>query len=1019
MIGTPPLGPSVGDDADATVPLPQGPAISIDKTIVWTADLDENGLDAGDDVTYVYTVVSPADGDFDPASVDDPGRQFHENPPVIQCEPANLPLAGQSAICSAEYVVTASDLTGSMPQTMVDTDVFGEPDAGDTITYLFEVDNTGNVTLAPVVVTDPLIGLSPIDCGDGTGTIASLAPDAPPELCSATFDLAQEDVDSGLLTNTAKAAGLPPGGEQGVDEVEDEDTELIVFPAMPAIQIVKTADVGTYDEVGDLITYIQCTATYTISLADLDAGSVTNTATATGTPPSGPNVSDTDDEEITAEASPAIDIVKTASQPTYSLAGEVITYTFTVDNIGNVTLAPVNVSDPLAGLSAIDCGDGSAIIASLAPDDPAVQCTATYTISLADLDAGSVTNTATATGTPPSGPNVSDTDYEEITAVQTGALDIEKATNGEDADEAPGPSIPVGDEVQWRFRVTNKTNVTVSNIVVQDDKLGRIFCAFDTLPPGASMDCVPIGLAVPGQYANMGSVTGTDPDGIPVPGDEDPSHYFGVDASIDIQKTPDLQTVVSGSDVTFDILVSNTSNVQLTNVVVSDVLAPACDKAIGDLAVGGTASYQCTANNVTADFTNVAVVTGTPPAGPAVTDDDDAVVDIISPSIDIEKATNGDDADTGPGPSIDEGQPVEWKYMVTNTGDVLLTGIQVTDDIEGAICTIAALAVGESQTCTKVGTAGVGSYENFGTATGNPPVGPAVSDSDPSHYFGVQTGISIPVFVNKTVAGEPIPEGVSFTFELRDADGTTIPVPVEIDWLSEQPVEIGIVSVGDYSLCELGLYPDWNSSLIYEPGAYHPVVDDAIDLSTVCVPFSVGEDTPREGITFNVDNTEITAEPLTIGYWKNQCEPAIKKGKFQRNPNKVYTDQLLYETGATISLGDGLSFKWFGEDPTADEFQTPRRRLHRDDERWQTLSDIEAAEPLELILDKRDLVGDQEWAEDPAFNMAAQHLAAELNFLNGAPQCVGTANAIADADRRDECRSGFTGYQPVTKATPH
>ena len=54
---------------------------------------------------------------------------------------------------------------------------------------------------------------------------------------------------------------------------------------------------------------------------------------------------------------------------------------------------------------------------------------------------------------------------------------------------------------------------------------------------------------------------------------------------IDIEKTPDLQIVTPGSDVTFTIRVENTGDEDLTNVVVTDVLTPDCDRNIGDLAV--------------------------------------------------------------------------------------------------------------------------------------------------------------------------------------------------------------------------------------------------------------------------------------------------------------------------------------------------------------------------------------------------------------------------------------------------
>ena len=50
---------------------------------------------------------------------------------------------------------------------------------------------------------------------------------------------------------------------------------------------------------------------------------------------------------------PAVGLVKSASVQEYSAAGTVITYTYTVTNTGDVPLAKVTVTDPMAGLSAI------------------------------------------------------------------------------------------------------------------------------------------------------------------------------------------------------------------------------------------------------------------------------------------------------------------------------------------------------------------------------------------------------------------------------------------------------------------------------------------------------------------------------------------------------------------------------------------------------------------------------------------------------------------------------------------
>ena len=98
-----------------------------------------------------------------------------------------------------------------------------------------------------------------------------------------------------------------------------------------------------------------------------------------------------------------------------------------------------------------------------------------------------------------------------------------------------------------------------------------------------------------------------------------------------------------------------------------------------------------------------------------------------APAVHLEKSTNGDDADTPTGPFVPIDSPVIWSYLVTNTGNVPLTGIVVTDDQGEAVsCLATILAPGEDMTCTATGTSVAGQYANLGTvtATGAGPSGP-------------------------------------------------------------------------------------------------------------------------------------------------------------------------------------------------------------------------------------------------------------------------------------------------------
>jgi uncharacterized repeat protein (TIGR01451 family) len=106
------------------------------------------------------------------------------------------------------------------------------------------------------------------------------------------------------------------------------------------------------------------------------------------------------------------------------------------------------------------------------------------------------------------------------------------------------------------------------------------------------------------------------------------------------------------------------------------------------------------------------------------------------PAVKIEKSTNGEDADSEPGPTIVVGSPVTWTYVVTNTGTINLTNVKVVDDRNVTVtCPGTTLAVSQSMTCTGSGTAVEGQYRNVGSVTADSASGP-VTDSDVSHYFG-------------------------------------------------------------------------------------------------------------------------------------------------------------------------------------------------------------------------------------------------------------------------------------------
>jgi uncharacterized repeat protein (TIGR01451 family) len=108
-----------------------------------------------------------------------------------------------------------------------------------------------------------------------------------------------------------------------------------------------------------------------------------------------------------------------------------------------------------------------------------------------------------------------------------------KSTNGQDANDAPGPRILVGATVTWTYRVTNIGTVALTAVAVTDDQLPSVTCPATTLAIGASMTCTVTGTAELGPYTNLGTVTAnwSTPGATPPSGtvtDTDLSHYLGV-----------------------------------------------------------------------------------------------------------------------------------------------------------------------------------------------------------------------------------------------------------------------------------------------------------------------------------------------------------------------------------------------------------------------------------------------------------------------------------------------------------
>ena len=127
-----------------------------------------------------------------------------------------------------------------------------------------------------------------------------------------------------------------------------------------------------------------CTGRRTTAAAEVNAGTVNNSATANGNPPvGGPTTSAPDATNTPIAATPSLTIDKTAGVPSGAAAGSTINYTFLVTNTGNVTITGIVIDDVNIDAAAV-CP-----VTTLLPGENTT-CTGTHTITQAEVNAGTV-----------------------------------------------------------------------------------------------------------------------------------------------------------------------------------------------------------------------------------------------------------------------------------------------------------------------------------------------------------------------------------------------------------------------------------------------------------------------------------------------------------------------------------------------------------------------------------------------------------------------------------------------------
>ena len=664
--------------------------------------------------------------------------------------PVSTPVAPSNAAMSFSFAYW----------TYADNDANGQVTAGDVITYRATATNTGTQPLTNVVLGTPQLAPTGLTC-------ATVNANASCDLF-ATYTATAGDASAGFVTiNATATSNEVPGPQTGsvtvavrsltpvlaIDKVfgsyTDADSNGLITAGDTIFYTVTATNVG-YVLLNNIVVsdpmvtpsssscaalnpgnVCQLFGNHVVTVAEASAGNVTNTASAVSNETPTP-VTDT--------------LVTTVNSPTTSMgvakaltgnadgdangqvtAGDVLTYTVTATNTGSTTLTNLVVTDALLTPSSATC-------ASVATGLTCV-LTGTYTVTPADASAGSISNTGSATsneiGTP-----VTQTLVTPVTATST-AMSVAKAVIA-NADGDGNGQVTAGDVLTYHVAAQNTGSTTLTNVVVNDALLTPNSTTCATVAPTSS--CILAGTytvtaadATAGNISNTGSATSSEI-GTPVTQTLNTpvvaaSFAMTLAKSVVGNSDPDGNGLVTAGDVlTYQARMTNTGGSTLTNVVVGDPLLTPSSQTCASVAVAGTCDLVGTYTVTPADATagsvgNTASVTANEIATPVTASLSTPVVTATATLTVAKSITANADGD-GNG-QVTVGDVLTYAVVATNTGNVTLTNVVVSDPLlTPASTTCASLA--PTVACTLTGTYAVapadataGSISNTGSATAN------------------------------------------------------------------------------------------------------------------------------------------------------------------------------------------------------------------------------------------------------------------------------------------------------------
>jgi len=701
------------------------------------------------------------------------------------------------------------DFENVMPTIMVEktADPTAVPETGGTVTFTYVVTNTSSEE--PVTITslaDDIYGALAGDDDCAVGTVLA---------AGASCDFAISQWVEGDFTGpdhvnvfTAHAVD-----NDGTDATDDDDATVDFTNVAPAIMVEKTADPISVPETGGDVTFTfrvtnisteepvtitslsdsvygllagnddckvgtvlaagaWCEFTLTVWVeGDYSGPDHHNVFTAVAEDNDGTDATDDDDATVDFEnVLPAIEVTKTANPTAVPETGGDVTFTFVVKNTSSEE--PVTITSLADSVYGTLAGDADCAVNTALAAGASCEFAITRWVE-GDFTGPDHVNVFTAKAIDNDNTEAMDDDDATVdfTDVPPTIL-VTKTVN-------PTAVPETGGDVTFTIEVKNTSSEeAVTLIGVVDTVFGPLDVSlFDKafLLPGetATYSFTEWMAGEPGMpHENVVTVTAEDNDGTDATGSDDADvTYTDVLPDISIAKTANPTSVPeTGGNVTFTFLVTNHNAEAVT-------LTSLSDDVFGDLNGQGTCAvpqplagnggtYTCTITKwIAGDYEsgvsheNTATAVASDNDGNSDTASDDATVAFtnVTASIDVEKyvSVNGGttwvDADAAPGPTLLEGANPQFKFVVTNTGNVELGSVSLTDsDFALAGCTIpSTLAVGASFECVITAPWTLGQHTDTAEASGSFTDGAGNAetdtDTDDANYYGYeQTGALLP-----------------------------------------------------------------------------------------------------------------------------------------------------------------------------------------------------------------------------------------------------------------------------------